>query len=235
MITLNNYKFDKYKNYYFEVDKLEIKENERIFIVGPSGSGKTTLLHALCALEAKSYGELIIDGVLIQGFNDKNLKKMSLMLLTQELGLWAHMSAQEHISFAISKGKSIKENASSWLKLVGLSGKENSKPHELSGGEKQRLALARALCTKPKYLFLDEPFANVDSVLAYELLEMINLQQKIEGFTLIKTTHHYLGLKDEKTTIIIVNNGKIIQKGTWMDIKNNPQDTWTKKWIRLVL
>jgi ABC-type Fe3+/spermidine/putrescine transport system ATPase subunit len=234
MITLNNYKFDKYKNYYFEVDRLEINQGERIFIVGPSGSGKTTLLRALCALEDKSYGELNIDGISIKGFNDKNLQNMSLMLLTQELGLWTHMSAQEHISFAITKGKSIKEDASLWLELVGLKHKQESKPHELSGGERQRLALARALCTKPKYLFLDEPFANIDSVLAYELLEMINLQQGIQEFTLIKTTHHYLGLKDSKTIILVVNNGKIIQKGTWMEIKNNPQDEWTKKWVELL-
>jgi len=235
MIMLKNYKFDKYKNFYFKVDKLEIKESERIFIVGPSGSGKTTLLHALCALESKSYGELIIDGVPIKGFNDQNLKKMSLMLLTQELGLWVHMSAQEHISFAMTQGRSIKEEASSWLNLVGLTNKENRKPHELSGGERQRLALARALCTQPKYLFLDEPFANVDAVLAYELMEMINQQQKIQGFTLIKTTHHYLGLKDEKIIILVVNQGEIIQKGTWMEIKSSPIDEWTKKWVRLML
>jgi ABC-type Fe3+/spermidine/putrescine transport system ATPase subunit len=235
MITLSNYKFDKYKNYYFEVDKLEINEGEQIFIVGPSGSGKTTLLRALCALEPEIYGELIIDGVSIKGFNDNNLKKISLMLLTQELGLWPHLSAQEHISFALTKGKSIKEDASKWLGLVGLKHKNNNKPDELSGGEQQRLALARALCSQPKYLFLDEPFANIDLVLADELLAMINIQQEIQKFTLIKTTHHYLGLKDEKTMIFVVNNGKIVQKGRWVEIKNNPKDMWTKKWVELIL
>lgn len=234
MITLNNYKFDKYKNYSFEVDKLEINKGERIFIVGPSGSGKTTLLRALCALENESYGELIIDEIEIKCFNDKNLKNMSLMLLSQELGLWPHMSAQEHLSFVISKGKSIKENVSSWLNLVGLLHKEKSKPHQLSGGEKQRLALARALCAEPEYLFLDEPFANIDTVLAADLLGVIDAEQKRRGFTLVKTTHHYLGLQDERTSIIIVNEGKIIQKGKWMQIKENPQNEWIKKWVDLI-
>lgn len=234
MITLNNYKFNKYDNYLLDVDSLKIDDGERIFIVGPSGSGKTTLLRALCALEDESYGELNIDGKPIKGFHDKNLKDISIMLLTQELGLWPHMSASEHISFAITKGKSIKEDSYYWLELVGLGHKASSKPHELSGGEKQRLALARALSIEPKYLFLDEPFANIDTVLASELLKTIDLEQEKRGFTLVKTTHHYLGLQDEKTSIIIVNDGKIIQKGKWMDIKQNPLDEWTKKWIGLV-
>jgi len=235
MILLSKYKFNKYKDYNLEVDKLEINEGERIFIVGPSGSGKTTLLRALCSLEEEVYGKLTIDGISINGYNDKNLKNISIMLLTQELGLWSHLTAQEHISFTITKGKSIKEDNLQWLDLVGLGHKRKSKPNELSGGERQRLALARALCSKPKYLFLDEPFANIDSVLANELLEMINLQQSIQKFTLIKTTHHYLGIKDERTIILVVNKGKIIQKGTWMEIKNNPQDKWTKQWVGLLL
>lgn len=234
MITLNNYTFNKYKNYHFRVNKLQINEGEHIFIVGPSGSGKTTLLRSLCALETKIDGELVIDGISIKGSNDKNLKKISLMLLTQDLGLWPHLSAQGHISFALSSGKSIKEDASQWLGLVGLEHKKDSKPNELSGGEQQRLALARALCVQPKYLLMDEPFANIDLVLANELLEMINLQQKIQKFTLIKTTHHYLGVKDDKTIIIVINDGKIIQKGTWMEIKDNPKGMWTKKWVELV-
>jgi len=234
MITLKNYMFNKYSDYKLEVEGLEIKSGARIFIVGPSGSGKTTLLRTLSALENLSYGELSIDNVLLKDTQDKKVKEASIMLLTQELGLWPHLNAQEHISFALTKGKAINKDAAYWLKLVSLEAYADKRPNELSGGQKQRLALARVLSTKPKYLFLDEPFANIDPVLAAELLEMIDNEQEKQGFTLVKTTHHYLGLKDEKTDILVINNGKIIQKGKWMEIKDTPQDEWTKKWVGLV-
>ena len=234
MITLKDYLLDTYKDYRLEVENLEIPSAARVFIVGPSGSGKTTLLRALSGLDKIVNGELYIDGLEIKDIQDKRLKEASVMLLTQELGLWPHMSASEHISFAQTKGKSIKEDSVYWLDLVHLKDHANKRPHELSGGQRQRLALARALSTEPKHLFLDEPFANIDPVLASELLKMIDSEQEKQGFTLVKTTHHYLGLKDEKTDILVINKGKIVQKGKWMEIKDNPQDEWTKKWIELV-
>lgn len=235
MITLKNYKFNRYENFSLKIEDFKIVTGERVFIVGPSGSGKTTLLRALCALEDKLNGELTIDNKLIKNSHDKILKELSIMFMTQDLGLWPHMNTSEHISFAMSKGKSIKQDVHYWLDLVSLSHRSLNRPHELSQGEQQRLALARVLCTQPKYLFLDEPFANVDLVLAQELLEMVDKEQQKRNFTLVKITHQYFGIKDEKTSIIVMDEGKILQKGKWMEIRDNPQNEWVEKWLRLIL
>jgi len=234
MIKLENYFLYISSQFELKIECLTIQDSSRFFIVGPSGSGKTTLMKSLAGLHNNYQGTLQINGKTISARGLSALYEYNIMFLTQDLGLWPHMSASEHISFVLSKGVSLQSDAAEyWLDIVGLKNKQNVKPHELSGGEQKRLALARVLSAKPKYLFLDEPFANIDPVLACELMKQIDREYKKQNFALIEVTHYYLGIDDEKTTILVVIDGKIVQQGNWQKISQHPNNEWTKKWVKL--
>ncbi len=235
MIKLKNFILPVSPRFELRIDKLEIHIPSRMIIVGPSGSGKTTLMESLAGLQTDFCGSLQIDGQVISD-SSSHLYCYNIMFLTQELGLWPHMTCLEHISFMLSKGRTLQaEDSEYWLNIVGLNNRQNARPHELSEGERRRLALARVLSAKPRYLFLDEPFTNIDSVLACELMDKIDIEYERQKFALIKVTHHYFGIKAEHTTIVVVINGKIVQQGTWQQISQHPNNEWTEKWINLSL
>jgi ABC-type Fe3+/spermidine/putrescine transport system ATPase subunit len=234
MIKLENYSVQTSSQFELQIGCLEIHNPSRFIIVGPSGSGKTTLMKSLAGLHKNYQGTLQIDGQILSDCGLNSLYMHNIMFLSQDLGLWPHMSASEHISFVLSnRGELQSDAAECWLDSVGLNNKQHAKPHELSGGERKRLALARVLCAKPKYLFLDEPFANIDSVLAYELMGKIDREYEKQNFALIKVTHHYFGIDDEDTTIVVVIDGKIVQQGNWQQISQHPNKEWTKQWVKL--
>lgn len=234
MIQLKNYILQTSSQFELQIDCLKIQDSSRFFIVGPSGSGKTTLMKALAGLQHDYRGTLQIDEQIISDCGITGLHQHNIMFLTQEPGLWAHMTCSEHIAFVVSKGRTLQaDSAEYWLDIVGLNNRQNARPHELSGGEQKRLALARVLSAQPNYLFLDEPFANIDSVLAHELMSNINREYEKQKFALIKVTHHYFGIQDENTTIVVVINGKIVQQTTWQDISQHPNNEWTEKWVKL--
>lgn len=236
MIKLESclYNPDHNNQFNLSIKSLIINKGARVFIIGPSGSGKTTLMKALTGLLPNCEGQLYIDGDQVNnsGFP---LNRKGIMFLSQDLGLWPHLTCEEHVAFVRSKGKSLKNNGEyCWLDAVGIKHKNRSRPHQLSGGEQKRLALARALAAQPQYLFLDEPFANIDPVQAQELMEMIDREQSKTKFSVIKVTHHYLGLKNSDATLLVMNQGRIVQQGTFAEIVNNPTHTWTEKWAGIV-
>jgi ABC-type Fe3+/spermidine/putrescine transport system ATPase subunit len=234
MIQLENFLYIPANSTQFKlsVDALIIPKGSKFFVIGPSGSGKTTLLKALSGLLSNCAGKLYIDGDLI---STPNLSKRDVMYLSQELGLWPHLTCMEHISFVTTRGKSLRDDlAIHWLKRVGLGKKIDIRPNHLSGGEQKRLALARVMAAEPKYLFLDEPFANLDLVLAQELMTMIDQEQTTNKFSLIKVTHHGLGINNNGVTLLVVNQGRIVQQGSLQQIVENPIDDWTAKWVKLV-
>ncbi len=234
MMILKDALFQRENGFTLKVDRLQIKEGSKTVLIGASGSGKTTLLRVLAGLEENFKGEYSIDGKLRGDLGE--LKSRGVMFLSQELLLWEHLSVIEHINFVLNRGKSLKESQESrdFLEMVGLIYKKDSKISQLSTGERQRLGLARALSAKAKYLFLDEPFSNIDVVLAHELIEVIKKRQKIDGFALITSTHHHLGFRDDKSQIVILNSGKIIQQGVWSEIQKNPATKWVEQWVSLV-
>lgn len=223
-----------------DIDSLTVRPGQQLVIVGPSGSGKTTLLHALSGLlfrrveKAKCTGRLLIDSELIP-VHGSSLKNKGLAYLSQDLALWPHLTCLEHLSFILTCGRSLKDNGGNfWLNQVNLDHCLNSRPHQLSGGEQKRLALARVLAAHPRYLFLDEPFANIDLVLAEELLNIVVRQHNAEKFTLVTVTHHRLGSKKDDSRIVILDKGRIVQMGRFQEIQCNPINSWTDKWTRLV-
>jgi ABC-type Fe3+/spermidine/putrescine transport system ATPase subunit len=234
MIVLENCLLKRENNFQLIIEKLTINKDSNTFLIGPSGSGKSTLLRILSGLESHFKGNLIVDGngeKYLPPLNDRNI-----MYLSQELFLWENLSVEEHINFVLNKGRNLKNNKESefYLSMVKLMNKKTSNIAQLSTGERQRLALARALSAKAEYLFLDEPFSNIDVVLADELNSIILDQQKRDKFGLITSTHNHIGLKGSDSKIIILDNGKIIQEGNWEQINQKPKNEWVKKWLDLV-
>ncbi len=224
-----------------EVDALTVHSGEQFVIVGPSGSGKTTLLQALSGLlfyketEGKCLGHLRINGELVSS-DEAAIRNKGIAYLSQELGLWPHLTCLEQLSFILTGGRSLKDKKGKfWLEQVKLDHRSGSRPRQLSGGEQKRLALARVLASRPKYLFLDEPFANIDLVLAEELFEIIIAQHKAEAFSLITVSHHRLATKKENSRIIMMDQGRIAKDGSFEEIINRPVNNWSENWTRLVV
>ena len=236
MIHLKNVQVMAKDEMILNVIDLFLPPSVRLFIVGPSGSGKTTLLKTISGLNDTYSGEILLNHKEIQHPSTPLLHQRGIMLLDQSLGLWSHMSAYEHIAFVLGKGKIVKNNteAESWLQKVGILHRKNNRPVELSGGEQQRLALARALSAKPKLLLLDEPFSNIDVVLADELMAMIDKEQKEQGFGLVKVTHHFSGVKDPSTQIAVMDKGEIITIESFDKITQQPPNEWSQKWAKLL-
>ncbi len=164
------------KNIVKALDKinLNIKKGEIVALIGPSGCGKTTLLKIISGLIKKDSGELSI-----------NKGETSYMFQKPVLLKWRTVNENILLPFEIKKKK---KDTKEIIKLVGLEGFENSYPKELSGGMKQRTALARALITKPKVLLMDEPFGALDEMKRNELnLELLRIQKKLNTTILIVT------------------------------------------------
>jgi putative ABC transport system ATP-binding protein len=195
---------------------LEIKEKEFIAITGRSGSGKSTLLYILSLLDNPTSGEIIFDGCDIKTFSEKMNSFCRLRhfgFVFQDYALLPELTALENVIIPLmvqeDNWNDIKDVGSKILNQVGLGDKLNNYPSQLSGGEKQRVAVARAIVNNPKILFADEPTANLDSKRADEIIELLfDLNEK--GLTVVLVTHEKKYL--EKIDKIIEISDGVIQK-----------------------
>ena len=154
---------------------LEIGSGDRVSILGPSGCGKSTLLRLIAGLDKPEQGEIRINDIKVS--NNKNLippEKRNIGLVVQEKALFPHLSVFENICFGIKKNKDKDLIASELLNLLKIDNLKNKYPHEISGGEQQRVALARSLAPKPNFLMLDEPFSALDEDLKETLYKDIS-------------------------------------------------------------
>ncbi|MBA5941816.1 MAG: ABC transporter ATP-binding protein [Methanophagales archaeon] len=190
---------------------LEVKPNEFLCIIGPSGCGKTTLLRLVAGLDHPNSGEIILDGKEVEGPSpDRGM-------VFQEFSLFPWRKVIKNVTIGLEiRGVEKKERyriAQKYIELVGLNGFENSYPYELSGGMKQRVAIARTLATEPAILLMDEPFGSVDAqtrnVLQEELLEIWTRTKK----TILFVTHSVdeaIFLAD-KVAVMSVRPGRITE------------------------
>ena len=233
IVKLNNiskcYVKDKYV---IKECSLSIYEGEFLTILGPSGCGKTTILRMISGLETVSSGNVYIDGIDVTKID---ASKRPVNTIFQNFALFPHMTVEENISYGLKTKKvpkgEIKNRVKEMLELIQLSGYEKRKPNELSGGEQQRVAIARGLINKPKVLLLDEPLSSLDLKLKKKMqLELKRLQKKL-GITFVYVTHS----QDEALTmsdrIIIFKDGKIIQDGTPKEIYHNPKSLFVADFI----
>lgn len=191
---------------------LNIYENEIFGIFGPSGCGKTTLLRIIAGLERPDNGEVYLNGKLVSSKTYfENPEDRDVSLVFQDLGLWPHLTVEEHIEFVLDKYENVdkKKRIKELLKMVNLEENRNKKPEELSGGEKQRLAIARALAKEASILLLDEPLTSLDIYIREDIKKILLKLKKNLGMTIIIVTHDILDLVNLCERIAIITNGKV--------------------------
>jgi len=192
---------------------LMVEPGEFTTIFGPSGSGKTTLLNMIGCLDTPTEGEIKLNGDEVSKLSQKQLamvRRYNIGFIFQAYNLIPVLTAYENVEFAIrlidhSKESQMKEKVLNILEAVGLIGLESRRPNELSGGEQQRVAVARALVKEPKIVLADEPTANLDSKTAADVVKIMVKMNKELGTTFIFSTHdpavmkyanRYINLKD---------------------------------------
>ena len=195
---------------------LEFKEGEFAAIVGPSGSGKTTLLNMIGGLDRPTKGEIYINGTNIGKLKSSKLidfRLYNIGFVFQAYNLIPVLNAGENVEFIMHlQGKPKKERekrTKELLDAVGLSDRINSRPSKLSGGQQQRIAVARALASKPRFILADEPTANLDTVSAENLLDIMEKLNKEEQITFIFSTHDARVVKKARR-VITLEDGKVI-------------------------
>lgn len=196
---------------------LNIEAGEFTAIVGPSGSGKTTLLNMIGGLDNPTSGSIIIDGVDITRLKSKQLTDFRLKnigFVFQSYNLIPVLTAAENTAFVMELQKReksfINERTESILTDVGLRAKMNSRPNQMSGGEQQRVAVARAMASGPKFIIADEPTANLDTKNTEKLLEMMEEMNDKRGITFIFSTHDQRVIS-KAHRIIVLEDGRIIR------------------------
>lgn len=210
------YDKDKIPVYALQDIHLHIEEGEFVAIVGPSGSGKSTLLNAIGGLDTPTTGQVILDGTDITALSENELidfRLNNIGFVFQAFNLVPVLTAKENVSFVMLLQNTTKEQrnkrAEELLAEVGLKDKLNSRPGELSGGQQQRVAVARALASRPKIILADEPTANLDSVSASNLLDIMLKLNKEENMTFVFSTHDQRVI-DKARRIITLVDGKIV-------------------------
>ena len=195
---------------------LEVKKGEIVSIVGPSGSGKSTLLHILGTLDQPNKGEVRINDQPINFYNDKKVaafRNRHIGFVFQFHHLLPEFTALENVCIpgwmAGRKKKEVIDNALDLLKILGLEQRTENKPNALSGGEQQRVAVARALINKPDIIFADEPTGNLDSANAKELHDLFfDLRKSFNQTFLIVTHNEELALMSDR--ILHMKDGRIV-------------------------
>lgn len=193
----------------------DVKEGEFMTIFGPSGSGKSTLLHLIGGLDRPDEGEILIDGSNILELSDERLAELRLTRLGfvfQFFNLLPRLTALRNVELPLAIAgipeKESLDRAKKMLTLVGLEGRMDHRPSELSGGEQQRVAMARALINNPKIVLADEPTGNLDTKTGWEIVQLMKKLNKEKGQTFVVVTHdsHIAEMADR---IIYLRDGLI--------------------------
>lgn len=219
---------DKYaiKNVSFSIEPGKL-----MCFLGPSGCGKSTILKAIGGF-IKIDGEIFLDG---KNITHLPPEEREVSTVFQSFGLFPHMTVLENVCYGLKfrdfDKATRKKMGMDMLKKVGLEGYENRKPHELSGGEKQRVALGRSLIVEPKLLLLDEPLSSLDAKLQEEMRSEIKRFQQEFGITTIFVTHNQKEAFEIADTIMLLNKGEIMQIGTPAEIYNHPKNEFVLDFI----
>lgn len=200
-----------------------LEKGQLLCLLGPSGCGKSTILNAIGGFVKLDCGKIILDGIDITNEAPEN---RSVATVFQSYGLFSHKDVLANVVYGLKFQKIPKakrfEMGMEMLKTVGLASSAKKRIGELSGGEQQRVALARSLIIKPKLLLLDEPLSNLDAKLRIAMRQEIKRVQKTFNITTIFVTHDQSEAFEIADTIILMNNGAIMQRGTATELYNNP-------------
>lgn len=212
---------------------LEVKEGELYVLLGPSGCGKSTTLRLINKMIDRTSGEIFVEGEPVDAFKVESLRK-KMGYVIQSTGLFPHMSVEENIATVprLLKWKEvdIRKRGEEMLRLVGLSPEVYGKklPKELSGGEAQRVGVARALAADPQILLMDEPFGAVDPISRVRLQKEFREIQKKLGKTVIFVTHDVEEALLLADRICLMKEGNIVQEGTPEEVILRPKDPFVE-------
>jgi len=219
MVKLSNISY-KIGDFALENISLELKKGEIVAIVGPSGAGKTLLLEIIAGLIEPTNGSV------------SGISRGDVGLIFQDYMLFPHLTLFKNIEYGLKIKKESKEKITTVVQTIS---KELSIEHllqrrvtTLSGGEKQRASLARALVVSPKVLLLDEPTASLDVLLKRELHTLIKRIHKEHNQTMIIVSHDFREVSLLANRIVVINGGNIVQSGTPEQLQNNPIDEFVK-------
>lgn len=205
---------------------LDVNDGEFAVILGASGSGKSTLLGILSGLERPDSGDVMYGDVNIAVMTDKQLtefRRKKIGLIFQQYYLLSHLSVDGNVKLGadLVGNRDYREI----IAAVGLEEKLKNKPSELSGGEQQRVCIARALAKNPDVLFLDEPTGALDEQTGRSVLDYIVRLKRERGFTMIMVTHNR-NIADMADTVLVMNSGRIAEKKTNDVIKSAYEIGW---------
>ncbi len=215
---------------------LNIKKGELFVLIGPSGSGKTTLLKMINKMETPDSGSIFINGKDISKINGTQLRR-KIGYVIQSIGLLPHMSVKDNILIVPKLLKTDKvvamERVNELLNLVELEPKQyiNKYPHQLSGGEAQRVGIARALAADPPIVLMDEPFGALDPITKSRLQNQICQIHKTLQKTVVFVTHDIDEAIKIAQKIAIIKNGTIVQVDTPQEILSNPKDSFVASFL----
>jgi multiple sugar transport system ATP-binding protein len=237
-ITINN--LSKHFGKVTAVNKvsLEIEAGSFLTLLGPSGCGKTTLLRCVAGLEEPDGGEIYIGDKLVFSY-DKGISlpsgKRDLGLVFQNYALWPHMKVDKNITFALEIQKMSKEEMQKRVKEsleeVHMEGYEDRYPREMSGGQQQRIALARMLAYRPKVFLMDEPLSNLDARLRMDMRSELKRLHHVSGATTIYVTHDQVEALTMSTKIAVMKEGVIQQLDTPDGIYHFPANLFVADFI----
>ncbi|MDQ5983364.1 MAG: Cell division ATP-binding protein FtsE [Eubacteriales bacterium SKADARSKE-1] len=202
---------------------LHVEKGEFVFIVGSSGSGKSTFLKLIMHEEEPSCGEIFIDGIDITKLSKKEVpylrRKMGIVF--QDFRLIDKMNVFDNVAFAMrvtgASEKDVKKRVPYILGLVGLQDKSDRRPSELSGGEQQRVGLARALVNNPSIIIADEPTGNVDPTMSYEIVELLSEINK-RGTTILMVTHEHNLVERFKKRVVEIDEGHVTSDNEVLEV-----------------
>ena len=205
-------------------------------IIGASGSGKSTLLRCINLLETPTGGEILFHGESITGKGvNASGYRAKVGMVFQSFNLFNNMTVLENcvvgqVKVLKKKKEAAKENALKYLDRVGMAPYINAKPRQISGGQKQRDAIARALAMEPEVLLFDEPTSALDPQMVGEVLSVMR-QLAEEGLTMIVVTHEMAFARDVSSHVVFMADGVICEEGTSEEVFGNPQNPRTQEFL----
>ena len=194
---------------------LRIDKGEFVFIVGSSGAGKSTFLKLIMREESVTSGSIIVNDMFLERLPRRKVPylRRTMGIVFQDFRLISKMTVYENVAFAMrcvgKHNDTIKKRVPYILELVGLADKANDRPSELSGGEQQRVSLARALVNNPKLIIADEPTGNIDPEMSYEIIELLSEINK-RGTTVLIVTHEHDLVQSFGKRVITIDDGRIV-------------------------
>ncbi len=217
-----------------KVNALQIQRGETLAIVGPNGAGKSTLLLALARLIKPARGQMIFNGNPISKMNDLEYRRKISFVFQDPLLM--DMTVEKNIALGLKFRGAEKEETRTrvdrWSKAMGVESLLRRRAGQLSGGEAQRVSLARAFVLDPELLLMDEPFSAVDPPTRAQLLNDLSTLLSQEDRTTIFVTHNLKEAAQVGSRVAVIINGELKQVGTPMQIKENPVDVSVKDFLR---